>query len=72
VRRFSSADLPEDLGAERYFTASWIKEPARLSAEAGAHRIVWDLRYPRPRAPFNDPQLLDSSKQLTESSCKRL
>ena len=50
VRRFSTADAPEDLGAEPYFSASWLREPVRLSAAAGAHRFVWDLRYPRPKA----------------------
>jgi photosystem II stability/assembly factor-like uncharacterized protein len=50
VRRFSSADAPEQLGAEPYFAPRWIKEERRLSREAGAHRFVWDLRYPRPRA----------------------
>jgi hypothetical protein len=50
VRGFSSADAPEEPGAEPYFAARWIKEPRPLSREAGAHRFVWDLRYPRPRA----------------------
>jgi len=50
VRRFSSADRPEKLPAERYFAADWLKPERTLSAESGGHRIVWDLRYPRPRA----------------------
>ena len=50
MRRFSSAADGDEPDAERYFAAEWVKPRARLSAEAGAHRFVWDLRYPRPRA----------------------
>jgi photosystem II stability/assembly factor-like uncharacterized protein len=50
VRRFSSAADGDEPDAERYFAAEWVKPRARLSAEAGAHRFVWNLRYPRPRA----------------------
>ncbi len=50
VRRFTSAAASEQAEAERYFAADWLKAPARLSAEAGPHRFVWNLRYPRPRA----------------------
>ncbi|MGH8157402.1 MAG: WD40/YVTN/BNR-like repeat-containing protein [Rhodanobacter sp.] len=50
VRQFSSADRPAKLDAERYFAKDWLKAPAVLSAAAGAHRFVWDLRYPRPQA----------------------
>ncbi len=50
VRRYSSADSPEKVNANRYFDAAWLKAPAALSGEAGHHRFVWDLRYPRPRA----------------------
>jgi hypothetical protein len=50
VRQFSSADKPAKLDAERYFADDWVKPPASLSAKAGTHRFVWDLRYPRPRA----------------------
>ena len=47
VRRFSSDDAapkvnPNDLP----FPPSWVGEPQRLSAKAGMHRFVWDLRYP--------------------------
>src|SRR5204863_7801326 len=51
VRRWSSADAPRKLKSERYFAESWLEPPEQLSAKAGAHRFVWDLRYPRPRAP---------------------
>ena len=50
VRQFSSADRPATLDAERYFAKGWLKAPSVLSAAAGAHRFVWDLRYPRPQA----------------------
>ena len=50
VRRFSSADKPPTLDAERYFADDWVKPQAALSTKAGTHRFVWDLRYPRPQA----------------------
>lgn len=54
VRRYAS-DVPETLPeAERYFAASWVQLPAQLSTAAGMHRMVWDLRLPRPRAVHYD------------------
>ena len=54
VRRFAS-DRPETVpDAERYFAASWTRKPLPLSATAGMHRFVWDLRLPRPRAVHYD------------------
>ena len=50
IRRFSSAEVPEKLPADRYFQAGWVKPEPVLSAAAGAHRWTWDLRRPRPRA----------------------
>ncbi|HEY7959437.1 MAG TPA: hypothetical protein VID20_05190, partial [Sphingomicrobium sp.] len=50
VRRFSSADVPEDPSAERYFQAEWVKPQPTLSAAPGEHRWVWDMRRPRPKA----------------------
>jgi photosystem II stability/assembly factor-like uncharacterized protein len=50
VRRYSSNDQPEKLAVERYFAADWLAPARLLSASPGAHRFVWDLRYPRPRA----------------------
>ena len=50
VRRFSSADAPEALPAERYFEERWMGAPQRLSTKAGAHRFAWDLRAQRPQA----------------------
>ena len=51
MRRFSSADKP----AERWTPTATSPRAgcalgAPLSASAGAHRFVWDLRYPRPQA----------------------
>lgn len=50
VRHFSSADKPEHLPAERYFQKGWLGSPETLGTGAGAHRFVWNLRYPRPDA----------------------
>jgi photosystem II stability/assembly factor-like uncharacterized protein len=50
VRRFSSDDQPAELDADRYFAKGWLRPGAPLSASAGAHRFVWDLRYARPQA----------------------
>ncbi|MBM7127532.1 hypothetical protein ACFFJT_07985 [Dyella flava] len=50
VRHFSSADKPEVLPAERYFQKGWLGSPQTLGTSAGAHRFVWNLRYPRPQA----------------------
>jgi hypothetical protein len=49
VRRYSSADKPEpveekDLDVPTY----WVRPTQVLSAEAGAHRFIWDLHYPPP------------------------
>ncbi len=50
VRRFSSAARPKHLKAERYFQAGWAGQPQRLATGAGLHRLVWNLRGPRPPA----------------------
>jgi photosystem II stability/assembly factor-like uncharacterized protein len=50
IRRFSSADAPAEVPAERYFQAGWVKPQPVLSAAPGQHRWVWDLRRPRPKA----------------------
>jgi photosystem II stability/assembly factor-like uncharacterized protein len=49
VRRFSSRDAGEtiDPGTLPY-PAYWFRPPQRVAAEAGHHRIVWDLRYAPP------------------------
>jgi photosystem II stability/assembly factor-like uncharacterized protein len=50
IQRFSSADAPENLPADRYFQAGWVKPQPALSAAPGEHRWLWDMRRPRPRA----------------------
>ena len=50
VRKYSSTDRPESLPATRYFAEEWLKAAAPLPTTAGHHRVVWDLRGPRPRA----------------------
>ena len=50
VRRFASTDRPVDLSADRYFAAVWVKPDPVLAATPGAHRWIWDLRLPRPKA----------------------
>ena len=51
VRRFSSADSPKPPDANAYpVPAYWFETPATLSAAAGAHRFVWDLREESPAA----------------------
>ncbi len=50
VNKFVSGEAPTELPSHRYFQAGWIKPPQELSAAAGQHRFVWNLRYPRPQA----------------------
>ena len=50
IQRFSSNDRPEAAHAERYFQAEWVKPQPVLAASPGAHRWVWNMRRPRPRA----------------------
>ena len=44
VRRWSSLDPPDTVRTEGEVPAYWIRARAGLSAAAGAHRFVWDLR----------------------------
>ncbi|HEY7095819.1 MAG TPA: glycoside hydrolase [Terriglobales bacterium] len=51
VRRFSSTDQaevvdPDEINIPTY----WIRPIQTLSAAAGMHRFVWNLRYPPPRS----------------------
>ena len=48
VRRFASDDPPEKPIEGRNIPDYWIRPPQVLSAEAGAHRFVWDLHWPEP------------------------
>lgn len=51
VRRFTSDDKVEPVEASNfYFTSEWLRPALQLSATPGAHRLVWNLRYARPRA----------------------
>ncbi len=51
LRRFSSEETPKrPSGEDRYFAAAWLRPEQGVSAEAGHHRFVWDLRLPRPSA----------------------
>jgi photosystem II stability/assembly factor-like uncharacterized protein len=49
LRRYSSDDPPEQPIAGRNIPDYWIRPPQVLSAAAGAHRFVWNLRGPYPR-----------------------
>jgi hypothetical protein len=59
VRRFASDDEPRKLNPnELSFPAYWMPVPLALSAAAGMHRFVWDLKYPLAksvRASFFGP-----------------
>ena len=48
VRRYSSADEPEQPVEGRNIPDYWIRPPQTLSPRAGLHRFVWDLRYAPP------------------------
>jgi photosystem II stability/assembly factor-like uncharacterized protein len=53
VRRYSSADEPpsmDRIAAEYPIPMYWVRPPLMLSAAAGMHRFVWDLRYAPPEA----------------------
>jgi photosystem II stability/assembly factor-like uncharacterized protein len=50
VRRFSSDDPPEQPDTSANIPMYWVRPAQRLSAEAGPHRFVWDLRYAPPPA----------------------
>ena len=53
VRRYSSTDQPEVTEEElqkQLIPLYWIRMPRILSASAGMHRWLWDLRYPVPLA----------------------
>ncbi|HEU5398660.1 MAG TPA: hypothetical protein VFV77_05230, partial [Gammaproteobacteria bacterium] len=50
VRRYASDAPQTKLETDLYFNSAWLSPPEKLPAEAGGHRFVWDLRYPRPLA----------------------
>ena len=56
VRRYSSADAPETPIEGRNTPDYWLRPPQTLSAKAGFHRFVWDVRHERPAvAGFSYP-----------------
>jgi len=54
VRKYSSEDKPDvseaELQKELNVPTYWVRPPQILSAAAGMHRFVWDLRYAPPRS----------------------
>jgi photosystem II stability/assembly factor-like uncharacterized protein len=51
VRRYSSADRPEEVSErELNIPTYWLRPPQTLSAAAGSHRFVWDLHHTPPQA----------------------
>jgi photosystem II stability/assembly factor-like uncharacterized protein len=49
VRRYASTDKPAAPDPDTLnFPTYWLRPPEVLSAEAGMHRLVWDLHYPSP------------------------
>ncbi len=50
MRRYSSDDQPEPPVEGRNIPDYWIRPPQKLSADAGLHRFVWDLRHDAPAA----------------------
>jgi photosystem II stability/assembly factor-like uncharacterized protein len=54
MRKYSSDDKPADLSAqeerELNVPTYWVRQPRVLSAEAGMHRWVWDVRLRPPDA----------------------
>ena len=57
VRRYSSDEKPAltqaDLQKEM-IPLYWLRPQKTLSAEAGKHRWVWDLRYPQPTSTLHE------------------
>src|SRR5206468_1162791 len=53
VRKYSSADIIEPLdkiAPKHPIPMYWVREETILSAEAGMHRFVWDVRYSSPKS----------------------
>jgi photosystem II stability/assembly factor-like uncharacterized protein len=51
VRRFASNDeLRKTDPKDVEFQMQWVRDAKPLSAKAGVHRFVWDLRYPLPQS----------------------
>jgi photosystem II stability/assembly factor-like uncharacterized protein len=57
VRKFSSDGRPaetEEERAKQLIPLYWLKPERILSAQAGLHRWVWDLRFPAPHATHHE------------------
>jgi photosystem II stability/assembly factor-like uncharacterized protein len=55
VRHYASDDAPEKVNPDELAVPTYWVRPSRvLPATTGAHRWVWDLRYPPPDVPFHD------------------
>ncbi len=50
IRKYSSTDVAPPIPPGLVIPTYWIRPPRIPSAEAGAHRFVWDLHYPQPAA----------------------
>jgi photosystem II stability/assembly factor-like uncharacterized protein len=53
VRAYSSLDKPESLDAiapKHPIPMYWVREEKTVSAKAGMHRFVWDVRWPAPKS----------------------
>jgi photosystem II stability/assembly factor-like uncharacterized protein len=48
IRKYSSEDPPEKMLEGVNVPPYWVRPPQVLSREAGMHRFVWDLHYPKP------------------------
>jgi hypothetical protein len=55
VRRYQGTEtdqiVPRDTGNVPWY---WVRPPQTLETSPGAHRVVWDLRYPTPPFPSRD------------------
>ncbi|HEX8234246.1 MAG TPA: hypothetical protein VF559_12980 [Caulobacteraceae bacterium] len=50
VQRLNSEEAPDPPKGNVYFSAAWLKPRQALPKAAGHHRVVWNLRYERPKA----------------------
>ncbi|MFI5252802.1 MAG: WD40/YVTN/BNR-like repeat-containing protein [Bacteroidota bacterium] len=49
VRRYSTSDVPVVINEKNLAIPTyWIRPAAKLSAEAGIHRFIWDMHYSAP------------------------
>jgi len=57
VRKFSNTDKPDVTQEElqkQLIPLYWVREPRQLSTEAGMHRWVWHLHYPKPSSTHHE------------------